>query len=304
VDVLSYTKQLELKPSAIAVGKFDGIHLGHQAVLKEVIKQKKLGLQAVVVTFVHSPKTVTEHAPKNCLITKQERNLLLEQMGIDVVVELPVTEDVLNLQATEFLEDILCTQFHMGFIAAGADFCFGKNRQGNVELLMEQADSMGYQAVILEKEKMDAVTISSSYIKALLVEGKMEQITRLLGHPYCVIGKVVHGNQLGRTVGMPTINLLPEADKLLPPNGVYASQVTIQGQVYTGITNVGYKPTVAQKKQMGVEMHIFDFNEDVYGETVCVTLLSFVRPERKFDNLEQVKKQVDLDIASIKKTVM
>lgn len=303
MKVLPYTTQLQLSNTAIAVGKFDGIHLGHQSVLQELLKQRSVGLQSVVVTFDRSPRTITQQETESSLLTEQERYLVYEQMGIDAVVVLPVQQSLLQMPAEEFLEQVLCRQLGMKYIVAGSDFCFGQNRTGNTAFLKQMAEKFGYRVAVLEKLQKNARDISSTYIKQLLKLGKMKEIAQLLGHPYTIVGKVVYGNQLGRTVGMPTINLLPEPVKLLPPNGVYAARVHLQDRVYSGITNIGYKPTVARKQIMGVEMHIFDYSGNAYGEIVSMELLQFVRPERKFPNLEAVKKQVDQDISIIKNTV-
>ncbi len=301
MEILQYTAQLRLCDTAIAVGKFDGVHLGHQMILQELQKQKQKGLKSVAVTFDHAPGTVLRQEEEHCLLTGTERDLYYEQMGLDYVVVLPAVRQILQMPAPDFLETVLCGQLGMRCIVAGSDFRFGKDRMGDSRFLREMAPGYGYNAVILPKLKQNDREISSTYVKELLSAGRMEEISRLLGRPYTIVGKVVYGNRLGRTVGMPTINLLPEPGKLLPPNGVYAARVYLKGNRYNGITNVGYKPTVAKKPVMGVETHIFDFEEEVYGEIATVELLQFIRSERRFENLEAVKAQVDDDITAVKK---
>ena len=183
------------------------------------------------------------------------------------------------------------------FVAAGEDLSFGKNGAGNAELLEKMAPQLGFCVRTIEKIEVDDIEVSSTYIRKLVEEGRMEEAEKMLGMPYTLVGCVEHGNHIGHTLGFPTVNLLPPAGKLLPPNGVYYAVVRYNGRAYKAISNVGTKPTVSSEKMMGVESYLYDFAQDIYGQEIEVALKSFRRPERRFGSLEELKKQLDLDIA-------
>lgn len=290
----------KLKNTAITIGKFDGLHKGHRKLFAQLLRAKADGLTTVVFTFNKAPKNIIYYDEVKNIFTSEEKNRLYENIGIDILIEYPFNQSFINMSSDEFLEDILINQLGMKLIITGTDFKFGKNRSGNIDLLKQKANEYGYKVVIIEKAQYEYKDISSTFIKQLLLEGKIETVNYLLGFPYTVIGTIVLGNQLGRTVGMPTINIIPEDTKLLPPNGVYAVKVWIDNQVYMGITNVGNKPTISDNLQMGIETHILDFEYEVYGKTAIIEFYHFIRPEKKFSSLQEVKNQVDKDIEKCK----
>ena len=186
-------------------------------------------------------------------------------------------------------------------IVAGTDFHFGYQCKGDYRLLQQCADRFGYRVRIFEKKQFEGADISSTRIRGLLTDGKIQKANELLGYEYFFYGKVVHGNELGRTISAPTANLLPSADKLLPPFGVYAVHVRVDGREYNGIANIGKKPTVKGHYPAGVETFIFDFHEDIYGQIIKVSLCEYIRPEQKFRSLEELKTQMEKDIAACRK---
>lgn len=285
------------KPSAAAIGKFDGIHRGHQSLLRHVLEQKEKGLQAVVFTFDPSPAALFlgENLPE--LTTKREKRRLFQEMGIDVLIEFPLNFTTAATEPEAFIEKVLAGQMKTAYIAAGEDLSFGKKGKGDAALLRKMAGFFGYRTEIIEKVCLDGVEISSSYVREVIKSGDMEKAERLIGEAYSVSGVVAHGKKLGRKLGMPTVNLLPEKEKLLPPYGVYFSEVSLGERVYKGITNIGCKPTVNEEKQAGVETYLYDFAQDIYGKEITVRLFSFHRPERKFESVEALKKQMASDIA-------
>ena len=285
------------RPSAAAIGKFDGIHRGHQSLLRHVLEQKEKGLQAVVFTFDPSPAVLFSGVNLPELTTKREKRKIFEQLGIDVLIEFPLNHTTAAMPAEEFIRQVLAGQMKTAYIAAGTDLSFGKEGKGDTELLINMAKRYGYRAEVIEKVCLDGVEISSSYVRDVVKEGDMEKAERLIGEAYSVRGIVAHGKKLGRRLGMPTVNLLPEREKLLPPYGVYFSEVSVGEKVYKGITNIGCKPTVNDERQAGVETYLYDFAQDIYGREITVRLFSFLRPEKKFGSVEELKQQMAADIA-------
>ena len=285
------------KPSAAAIGKFDGIHRGHQSLLQHVLEQKDRGLQAVVFTFDPSPAALFSGVNLPELTTKKEKRRLFEELGIDVLIEFPLDFTTAAMEPELFVERVLAGQMKTAYIAAGEDLSFGKKGRGDAALLEEMAGRFGYETEIIEKVCLEGVEISSSYVREVVKAGDMEKAERLIGEAYSVSGIVAHGKKLGRKLGMPTVNLLPEKEKLLPPYGVYFSEVSVGERVYKGITNIGCKPTVNDESQAGVETYLYDFAQDIYGREITVRLFSFHRPERKFETVDALKKQMAADIA-------
>ena len=285
------------RPSAAAIGKFDGIHRGHQSLLRHVLEQKEKGLQAVVFTFDPSPAVLFSGVSLPELTTKREKRKIFEQLGIDVLIEFPLNHTTAAMPAEEFIGQVLAGQMKTAYIAAGRDLSFGKEGKGDTKLLKKMAGQCGYRTDIIEKVCLDGVEISSSYVREVVKAGDMEKAERLIGEAYSVRGVVAHGKKLGRRLGMPTVNLLPEKEKLLPPYGVYFSEVSLGERVFKGITNIGCKPTVNDEKQAGVETYLYDFAQDIYGREITVRLFSFHRPEKKFASVEELKRQMAADIA-------
>ncbi|MCD8231473.1 MAG: bifunctional riboflavin kinase/FAD synthetase [Clostridiales bacterium] len=285
------------EPSAISLGKFDGLHLGHKYLLQELEKGKECGLKSVIFTFDVPPRSLEEKDYK-ILLTNREKEQIFEDAGIDYVVECPFTKDLKNKTPEEFLR-ILTARIPVRMIVAGTDFRFGKNRSGGPEELKKYAKSMGYQPVIVDKMQYEGADVSSTRIRENIQEGRMEEANTLLGYPYFLSAEVLHGNEIGRKLGFPTVNQRPEEKKLLPPNGVYASAVTVGGETFYGITNIGKKPTVGDGYPIGVETCIFDFDRQIYGEEIQVAFLKFLRPEKKFSSMDALHLQMDADIKSV-----
>lgn len=293
------------RSSAVTLGKFDGVHLGHQKLIS-IVRQKaeELGLLSVMFTFDRIPLSICPQKNQHFLSTNSERRTLCEKYGLDVEVEYPFTVDLMNMEPEDFIRDILVGKLRAKVIVVGTDYCFGKNRSGNVEFLIENASKYGYETIIAEKERFQDKDISSTYVREELKLGHMETVNVLLNRPYSIAGIVAKGNQLGRTIDIPTINVYPTEIKMLPPNGVYASKIVIDGVEYYGVTNLGTKPTVSDGYEVSVETNVFDFDKDVYGSNVEVRLLHFLRQEMKFESLEALKKQMESDTQFAKEMFM
>lgn len=276
--------QMEQK-SAVAIGKFDGVHRGHMELLSHIIQMKKKKMAAVVFTFHPSAAVFFGQSKEAELTTRYEKRQLFESMGVDVLVEFPLNKETAATSPEEFVEKILARQMQAGYIAAGADVSFGYKGLGNKELLIRMAGQLDYQVEIINKVYEEAREISSTYVREEVEKGDMEKTARLLGRFYSFEGQVERGNRLGRKLGMPTLNLYPEREKLLPPKGVYYSRVLFEGGTYPGITNIGLKPTVNSTSHISVETYLYDFDKDMYGRKIVTELLQFKRPEQKFESV-------------------
>lgn len=297
MKIISNTTQFHIEEeTAVAIGKFDGIHLGHKRLLQEILEQKKNGLAPCVFTFDPPPGVLFGGGDFLEITTKEEKRVFFERMGVDYLIEFPMTYETAAIKPEKFAEDILAKQLQARFIAAGTDLSFGDKGAGDAELLQKLAPELNFELKTIEKVCIEGVEVNSTYIRELLKQGKIEQVETFLGFPYTIMGKVVHGNKIGRTLGFPTVNVLPGKNKLLPPNGVYYSEVSCKGEVYSAISNVGYKPTVSAEKVMGVESYLYDFDEEIYEEEVEIYLRSFKRAEQQFESMDELKKQLARDI--------
>lgn len=286
---------INLKESSVVVlGKFDGMHKGHQLLMENARKVSfENGLRLIVLTIQPPLKE------RSLLMTVSEKREFFSKNGVDVLLECDF-EKIRDITAEAFLEEVLWKKLNAHYVVAGTDCSFGYGRRGNAALVADFMESKGGKAVILDKMSLWGREISSTYVREAVLNGKMELAEKLLGHRYSFDGIVVRGNQLGRTMDFPTLNLVPETEKILPPFGVYASEVLLEGRRHKGITNIGVKPTVGGKVPC-VETFLVNFNEDAYGKEIRVCLRSFVRPERRFENLSRLREQIKKDIDFISK---
>lgn len=304
MEYITNTLDFRLKNrSVVTLGKFDGLHRGHRKLLSRTLEGKKEGLETVVFTFDVSPLVKLGKRIKRTILTNEERKLLLEQMQIDCLIECPFIPEVIEMEAEDFIEKILVEQLHAARVVVGPDFHFGYQRRGTSDLLKRMGKELGFDVEILEKEKCRGRDISSTWVREVLREGRIETVNELLGYPYFVQEKIVHGRQLGRKMGIPTINQIPLDGKLLPPFGVYASKTYVKGKCYCGISNIGVKPTV-KVPFAGVETYLFDCDEDLYNQAARVEFYHFVRPECKFDSLEELQEQIQRDADAGRKILL
>ena len=280
----------------MAIGKFDGLHLGHRKLLSEILRQKEDGLKAAVFTFDPSPEVFFGMNPARELSTNEEKRDLFREIGIDILVEFPFNKETAAISPEDFVIDILCGRMNAKYVAAGTDLSFGSMGKGNFTMLSSLARHMGFETCKIDKIERNGKVISSTLIRELVEEGNMEEAAACLGAPYKITGKIVHGRALGRRIGIPTLNQMPPTDKLLPPFGVYYSEVKADGRIFKGITNIGIKPTVTNDNQVTVETSLYDFSGDLYGETAEVSLLTFRRPEMRFSGVSELKKTMEQDI--------
>ena len=280
----------------MAIGKFDGLHLGHRKLLSEILRQKEDWLKAAVFTFDPSPEVFFGMNPARELSTNEEKRDLFREIGIDILVEFPFNKETAAITPEDFVIDILCGRMNAKYVAAGTDLSFGSMGKGNFTMLSSLARHMGFETCKIDKIERNGKVISSTLIRELVEEGNMEEAAACLGAPYKITGNIVHGRALGRRIGIPTLNQMPPTDKLLPPFGVYYSEVKADGRIFKGITNIGIKPTVTNDNQVTVETSLYDFSGDLYGETAEVSLLTFRRPEMRFSGVSELKKTMEKDI--------
>ncbi len=281
-----------LENTAVCIGKFDGLHSGHRLLLDSIRSYENM--RKVLFTFSF-PGTA-------CLYSTEEKRDLAERLGMDVYIDCPFDESFARMTPQAFVEEILVKECGAGAVAVGEDFRFGHQRSGDVEFLRKCSDRYGFDLHVFEKKEMFGEPVSSTRIRKALKEGRIGLVNDLLGQPFFVYGEVCHGNQVGqRLLQMPTANQDPPPDKLLPPFGVYVSRVWVAGTSYTGVTNIGVKPTVSGEARPGVETHILDFDGDIYGEKIRVELYDFLRGERKFSELLELKQQMQKDRERVKK---
>lgn len=283
------------KKSAVALGKFDGIHLGHRKLLDRVLEQKKQGLSTVVFTFDTSAASFFG-GDEMALSTREEKRSAFARLGIDVLIEFPLNRETAATEPEDFVSRYLVGQMQTAYLCAGPDISFGRGGAGDYALLARCAKAYGYQVELIDKVCVGGEEISSTRVREAVRAGRMEEAAGMLGAPYSVSGQVMHGRRLGRALGMPTANLLPDAEKLLPPNGVYYARGIVEGKAYRAISNVGYKPTVSKEKILGIETYLYDFDGEIYGREITVELLTFRRREQTFDSVEALRAQIAEDV--------
>lgn len=293
---------LTLKNTAIAIGKFDGFHEGHRYLISNLIEKKNQGLTTVIFTFTGNPIYYIEGKKQELIMTESEKYYLYEKEGIDVLIEYSLNRENLDKTPEEFIKEILIDKLDMKFFISGDDFRFGKNRKGDVSLLKKFGKIFNYETSVLEKKNFKDRPISSTFIKEELKKGNIVLVNELLGYKYTVIGEIVTGRQIGRQLGVPTINIIPGEDKFIPHLGVYETEVTIDNKEYIGLTNIGYRPTFKENSTvLTVETTLLDTDEDLYGKIAEVRFTRFIRGEKKFNSVEELKNQIQIDLKTIKK---
>ena len=284
------------EPTAVTLGKFDGLHRGHDLLMQTVLEySKEFSLASVAFTFDIPPRNKVEEIVANVLTTNEEKEYIFEKRGLDYLIECPFTTEVMSMEPKDFIAWI-SKSLHMKYVVVGDDFRFGHKRAGDFHTLKQYEEEYGYKTIVIDKLKDSNRDISSTYVREKIAEGNIPKANELLGYKYFIKSEILHGRKLGRTIGIPTINMILPPDKLLPPNGVYVTEVLVGGKTYMGVTNIGCKPTVSDEKIVGVETYIDDFTQDVYGEKIVVSFIQFIRPEQKFDSVEELRRQMQLDI--------
>ncbi len=284
------------RPTVLTLGVFDGLHLGHQRIMETVVERAR-AVDAVptAITFDPHPRAVLhpESAPP-LLQTLDQRLANLEVLGIEQAIVIPFSRHFASLPAEEFLEAIVHDRLQAKEVYLGKGFAFGKSRGGNIELLRTMASELGFVADEVAEVQLRGQRVSSSKIRDLLAEGRVNLARRMLGRPYGVEGVIIRGNRRGHTIGFPTANLKPH-NRVIPKYGVYATATLVDGSWRRSITNIGVRPTFETEAEPSIETYIFDLDQDLYGDVLRVRFLHRIRDERKFDGIGELKAQIQKD---------
>ena len=283
--------------SVVALGCFDGVHIGHSQIISSMVSAaREKSLSAVVWSFQSPPKSILLGQMTSTVLTPiAEKKRIMRELGVDAFISAPFNEKISTLTPREFFEDILVRRLRARHIFCGFNYRFGYKGSGDSALLQALCDEHGIALTVVDEIKVDGMTVSSSAIRTYLSEGEPEMAEKMLGRPFAIFGKVVDGQHLGRTFGFPTINQDVPSDKISVKNGVYLTRVRLPHCVKYGVTNIGMRPTVNGAMPV-CETHILDFSGNLYGKSISVELVRFLRAERKFDSLDELFAQVRADV--------
>ncbi len=294
----------EIKESAVSIGMFDGVHLGHQALLSALVEEaKRLDAPAVVLTFDRHPAEIL--SPKNAplyVTPIEERVELLKAAGADIVVVATFDREMAELEPEEFVDTILVSKLRAEIAVIGSNFRFGRKRVGDVARLRVLGDKRGISVVAVEPVVMRGKRISSTRVRCAIESGDVISAEEFLGRPFALFGTVVHGQEIGRTIGFPTANVEVAKDQIVPGDGVYAVSVEVPGGSFCGVCSIGTRPTVNGKSRT-IEVYIIGFDGDIYGNNVCVDFVARLRDEVRFDSLDELKAQIQKDVEKSKEYV-
>jgi len=287
----------------LCIGNFDGIHLGHQHVIKKIIKNSQSdNFKSAIMTFVPHPKIYFKKTDGNFnIITNSDKKNFLKSLGVENYIEYKFNKTLSNLDAVDFIEKILVKQLSVKKIVVGKDFRFGKDRKGDTSLLKKLSSKHKYKLSIIGhvKNKKTNLKFSSSTIRKNINEGLFEKVSQALGRNWFMQGKIIKGNQKARLINFPTANMKP-GNHILPKKGVYCVNVILNGNLYKGIANFGERPTVKGVNLL-LETHIFEFNREIYGKELTVEFLTFIRSEKKFKDFKSLTTQINKDVITAKK---
>lgn len=296
MDTITSIEKIEaIKESVVTIGNFDGLHRGHQVLIKKTKEYAKVNnITSVIFTFKNHPVNYFRPGFLKNIITNEEKEIMLKSMGIDFIINIEFDEYIAKISARKFVKEILLDKLKAKKIIVGHDFTFARNKEGDIKLLQELSKEYGFYLEIVNPIKIDNVRISSTYIRKLINDGNIEDVYKYLGRNYKLSGIVIHAKKLGRTIGFPTANISIDEDMIIPKLGIYATKVYVDEEIYFGATNIGYNPTVNGDK-LSIETNILDFDEDIYGKVITIEFIERIRDEKKFNGIEELKKQLKKD---------
>lgn len=284
-----------IEKSVITIGNFDGLHKGHQVLIKEAVQfANKRNIKSVVFTFENHPANYFGRKYIKSIITNNEKINRIRSLGVDILVIIPFDGYMTKISPIEFVKDILIDKLGARKIIVGHDFTFARRKEGNTKLLKELSSKYRFELKIVNPIKINNIRVSSTYIRQLVAEGSVDKVNKYLGYNCEIKGTVIKCKQLGRTIGFPTANIEVNDDLLIPKNGIYATKVYVDDNVYYGATNIGYNPTVNGDK-LSIETNILEFDEDIYGQVIKIEFLERIRDEKKFNSLDELKAQIKKD---------
>ena len=293
----SFESYINIKKPVVTVGTFDGVHIGHQTIIERLKTiAKKIDGETVLLTFYPHPRKVILNDQSNLKLinTKNEKIKLLEQYGLDHLFIHPFNEEFSRISPTSYVRDLLVNQLKTNHLVIGYNHQFGRNREGNLTLLRELSSIYDFNIEEISAQQINEIKVSSTKIRAAIEAGNIATANNYLGHPFSISGKVIQGNKLGRTIGFPTANVkIDESDKICPPKGVYAVRVKLDNQTLNGMMNIGTRPTIEKEQTtLSNEVHIFNFNKDIYNLTIQIEFIARIREEKKFNDINGLKQQL------------
>lgn len=305
MKIFSEFSSIENIPNPVlTIGTFDGVHIGHQKIIDQLNEEARMiGGESVLFTFFPHPRMVLfpDSHGLQLIQTQEEKLEKLKRMGLQNIIVYPFTYEFSRLTALEFVRDLLVNQLHVRKVVIGYDHQFGKNREGSIEFLKKVATTYDFQVIEIPAQEINEVNVSSTKVRQAILEGDVTKANHFLGEPFQITGTVIHGNALGRTIGYPTANIEVNSPlKLIPGNGVYGVSVQIEDANFNGMMNIGVRPTVGGELKRTVEVHIFDFDKDIYDKVITVHFLSKWREEKRFGSLEELKEQLKKDEEAIR----
>lgn len=288
---------LHLENAVVTLGMYDGVHIGHQTIIKQLNETaNKFGGESVLLTFSpHPRKVIQPDFQLELLSTLEEKENILEKYGLDNFIIHPFTKEFSQISSINFVVEYLIKKLNLHTLIIGHDHHFGKNREGNFEQLKVLSKEYGFNLIQLQAVEEDDIAISSTKIRNALTEGNIEFANKALNYNYPITGKVVHGDKIGRTLGFPTANLEVDSNKLIPKDGVYAVDVFVDNKKYLGLLSIGYRETVTNSREHRVEVNILNFNKDIYGEIIRLEFRGRLRDEKKFNSLDDLISAMNQD---------
>ncbi|MEY8415797.1 bifunctional riboflavin kinase/FAD synthetase [Tissierella praeacuta] len=286
--------------TAIALGNFDGIHIGHQELIKTMIsKSKELGIKSSLLLFKSHTKAIIDNSKPKMITNNQQKFKIAKDLGVDIIYILDFDDKIMKLSGEDFIENIIINKMNGKLLVVGFDYRFGYKASGDSKYLMKLGKDYDIDVIVLDPVYKDKDIISSSNIRSLIADGNISLCLKMLGRPYSIIGRVIPGKNRGNKLGFPTANIEPIDNYVIPKNGVYMTNTIIDGKKYVSATNIGYNPTF-NEDILKIETYILDFNGDVYGNTLEIEFLDFLRNDIKFQNKEALIEQMKIDIEMIK----
>ena len=291
--------------TSVALGNFDGIHIGHQKIMENALESAKdKDLKALCFTFSNHPfnfilgRDEKDPAAVKLICSEEEKISIIRDMGFDILVNVPFDERIMKMRAHDFFEDVLIGRLNAGCISVGFNYSYGARAEGKPEMLKAECAASGTDCIVHDAVTLDGSVISSTLIRGTISEGNMELVSRFLGRPYTVSGRVEHGNRIGSTQGYPTANIPFPEERMAPPNGVHFTHTVIDGTEYESVSNLGSKPTIdSSNRTRSIETYLFGFNGDLYGRDITVRFDHFSRPEVKFGSKDELFEQISRDCA-------
>lgn len=286
--------------TALALGNFDGVHIGHQQLIKSMIKNAKLKklIPAILIFENHTKSFVFGNGPR-LINNNKQKNDFLRKMGIQVLYTLKFDKDIMRLSPEDFAKNILVEKLNCKFVTVGSDYRFGYKAQGDANLLKEISKELGFYVEIINPLIDNGIAVSSTIVREYILDGNIKKANSLLARPFAIVGQVIHGKGIGKTMGVPTANLLVNTKYIIPKNGIYRTQTRIDDKIYLSATNIGLNPTF-NENELKIENHIIGLDKDIYNKEIEVLFFEYIRPEIKFDSIDILVKQMNKDINYIK----